>query len=394
VKILWIGDGGTSTGFSRVCHEIGERLVADYGHSVDVLAIGYDAKTPINTNLRLWAAGMRMGFDRHLEVLQQVMPDLVIFNEDIPFTLRRLFDNPQYDPEQKLYRGPWKLASYTPIDGEGFPGPWRKFPEFVETMPYTKYGAEALGLDRWIYHGVDSDTFHPLEDGPIVGEEDTFTSREQVREKYGIPQDAFVIGRVDSNSGRKDWPSTWRLVEYATEHITDRPVVAVFHTLIKQAQHGVNFSALITRGRGKYIITDSKAWQSEDIAALMNTFDIFVSTTRGEGFGLTVAEALACGVPVLAPRHSSLPEVVGPGGVLVEPGRVLTTPYGHDLRLPDVDTMAQQLVRLAREPALLRGLGTAGLEHVRSTFSWDTAARQWDEFSRSLVEAPIAVGSS
>jgi len=123
VKILWIGDGGTSTGFSRVCHEIGERLVADYGHSVDVLAIGYDAKTPINTNLRLWAAGMRMGFDRHLEVLQQVMPDLVIFNEDIPFTLRRLFDNPQYDPEQKLYRGPWKLASYTPIDGEGFPGP-------------------------------------------------------------------------------------------------------------------------------------------------------------------------------------------------------------------------------------------------------------------------------
>jgi glycosyltransferase involved in cell wall biosynthesis len=392
VKILWIGDGGTTTGFSKVCYEIGERLI-EYGHSLDVIAVGYNGKIPYNGNARLWATGLQMGFDRHEEILKEVKPDLVLFNEDIAFTLRRLFDNP-FDKEQVLYRGPWQLASYTPIDGErsGFPKQWLKFPELVETMPYTRFGAEQLGLDRWVYHGVDTETFHPVSESPIVGADDTFTSREQIREKYEIPQDAFVIGRVDTNSSRKDWPSTWRIVEYATEHIKDRPVVAFFHTKIRP-RNGTNFIALTSRGIGKYIMTDSDTWQAEDIAALMNAADVCVTTTRGEGLGLTYLEYLACGIPVLAPRHSSLPEVVGPGGVLVEPDRVITSPYGHDLRLPDVDTMARQLVGLAREPDLLRSLGKAGLEHVRLTFSWDTAARQLNEFCSSLGEAANAVGS-
>ncbi len=56
------------------------------------------------------------------------------------------------------------------------------------------------------------------------------------------------------------------------------------------------------------------------LVRLMQAARLFVYPSRYEGFGLPPAEALACGVPVIACQSSSLPEVVGDAGLLVEPG--------------------------------------------------------------------------
>ena len=52
-KVLWLGDAGCHTGFARVTHAIGERLVRDYGHEVHVIATNYDGD-PWDTNLKLY----------------------------------------------------------------------------------------------------------------------------------------------------------------------------------------------------------------------------------------------------------------------------------------------------------------------------------------------------
>src|SRR5206468_3134089 len=57
----------------------------------------------------------------------------------------------------------------------------------------------------------------------------------------------------------------------------------------------------------------------EQLPAYYSLADVYVSPSLMEGFGLTLAEALACETPVVAADAGSVAEVVGPGGILVPP---------------------------------------------------------------------------
>jgi glycosyltransferase involved in cell wall biosynthesis len=80
-----------------------------------------------------------------------------------------------------------------------------------------------------------------------------------------------------------------------------------------------------------------------------------------EGFGLPALEAMACASPVLTSNTSSLPEVVGDAGLLVDP--------------LDVRAIADGLRRLAGDAAFRRDLGERGLARS-AAFTWERAARE------------------
>ena len=130
-------------------------------------------------------------------------------------------------------------------------------------------------------------------------------------------------------------------------------------------------------------------WPEHDLVAMYNAADLFVTTSRGEGFGLTIAEALACGVPVIAQNVSAIPEVVGPGGILLEPKLPITVPNGSDLWMADIEAFTDAIEQAYKSKGLRRDLGEAGREHVTANFSWDIAAERFDKFIRAL-----AAGSS
>jgi glycosyltransferase involved in cell wall biosynthesis len=99
----------------------------------------------------------------------------------------------------------------------------------------------------------------------------------------------------------------------------------------------------------------------DDLAALYSGALAYVQPSLYEGFGLTVLEAMACGVPVVASNTSSLPEVVGGAGLLVDPN--------------DPHDIASAVGRLIDKPHLRAELSAAGRRRA-AEFSWDHCARE------------------
>jgi glycosyltransferase involved in cell wall biosynthesis len=98
-----------------------------------------------------------------------------------------------------------------------------------------------------------------------------------------------------------------------------------------------------------------------DLPLLYNAADLFVYPSLYEGFGLPPLEAMACGVPVIASDVSSIPEVVGDGGVLVNPR----------------DSVAWKVAmeRILADPNLQETLREQGL-HRAARFTWERTARE------------------
>ncbi|MDQ3212182.1 MAG: glycosyltransferase family 4 protein [Acidobacteriota bacterium] len=105
--------------------------------------------------------------------------------------------------------------------------------------------------------------------------------------------------------------------------------------------------------------------------ALYHSASMLVLPSFDEGFGLPVLEAMTLGVPVVAARRGSLPEVLGGAGLLVEPD--------------DHEGMAGAMRTVLSNPAERRRMRDAGLSRAR-TYSWDVAAaRLYEAYAAALA---------
>jgi glycosyltransferase involved in cell wall biosynthesis len=103
------------------------------------------------------------------------------------------------------------------------------------------------------------------------------------------------------------------------------------------------------------------AVSEKDKPALYRQARAFLYPSRYEGFGLPALEALACGVPVVGSNASSIPEIVGPAGILVDPD--------------DVEGMAGGLLAVLTDDALRAELAERAVQQA-AHFSWATCAAQ------------------
>jgi glycosyltransferase involved in cell wall biosynthesis len=92
---------------------------------------------------------------------------------------------------------------------------------------------------------------------------------------------------------------------------------------------------------------------------LYRSADVFVYPSLFEGFGLTILEAMASGCPVITSNLSSLPEVAGEAGILINPF--------------SPDEIADALLRLCSSPEIRQEKRNQGINHAKS-FSWKSCA--------------------
>ncbi|GAI86912.1 unnamed protein product, partial [marine sediment metagenome] len=102
----------------------------------------------------------------------------------------------------------------------------------------------------------------------------------------------------------------------------------------------------------------------EEVALYYSNARCLLFPSLYEGFGFPALEAMACGCPVITSDNSSLPEVVGDAGVMVNP-------Y-------DTDSLAQAMREVLTNSKLRDDMVRKGLEQSKK-FSWERAAEQTQE---------------
>ena len=101
--------------------------------------------------------------------------------------------------------------------------------------------------------------------------------------------------------------------------------------------------------------------QTGELAALYQAADLYVDPSLYEGFGFQVVEAMASGVPIIASNVTSLPEIIGDAGILVNPR--------------DVEGWADAISRLLTDRELKESMRQRSLERAK-LFSWDRLAQE------------------
>ena len=113
----------------------------------------------------------------------------------------------------------------------------------------------------------------------------------------------------------------------------------------------------------------------EELIRLYAEAEVAVVPSLYEGFSLPAAEAMACGVPLVATTGGAIPEVVGESGetgVLVKPG--------------DPDALAQGILSVLNDSEFAAKIGKAGRERVLERFTWRACAEGTaDEYRRYLA---------
>lgn len=114
--------------------------------------------------------------------------------------------------------------------------------------------------------------------------------------------------------------------------------------------------------------------------------DLVVSTTLGEGWGLSTTEAMACKTPVLMPRHTSLEEIVGKDeerGYLVDagtnPNLFISLTRDNELKRPltDIVHMVEKIQYIKAHPEERKAKAEAAYKWLENT-TWDGIAKKWD----------------
>ena len=212
---------------------------------------------------------------------------------------------------------------------------------------------------RVIPHGVDSMMYRPMPD---------------VR----LPElkDRFVVGCIARNMVRKQIPL---LIRAFAEFRLHAPDAILYLHMNPHDPEGWDLPDLIRRfGIGDFtIIPDelsvSRGISDEAMAGVYAQFDVFALPTMGEGFGLPLLEAMACGVPVIATDCSAVTELVHDVGLLIRPAATVTGSYNVDQVVADVDHFVSLLLKVYHDSALRERMSEAGLAKAAS-MTWEGAA--------------------
>lgn len=207
-----------------------------------------------------------------------------------------------------------------------------------QMVKYLKIPEEKI---RVIYHGVDREKFKPVSNKE--------KERKKILASFFMKDSPYFIHISESNWARKN---VFRMLE----------------AFDKARKNGIKHQLVIVGKADKIIYKKINSFEgvkmlgfvSEDhLVRLLQCADAMIFPSLHEGFGLPIAESMVCGIPVITSNVFSPPEIVGDGGLLVDP-------Y-------NVSDITSKIVDMSSNDILREELSRKALE-LSKKYSWQDAA--------------------
>lgn len=211
-----------------------------------------------------------------------------------------------------------------------------------------------------IYGGVGPD-FHPIEDPERI---------RKTRAKYGIQGDYYLFVGVFSR--RKNLRSLLRAYRIVCSRRRNSRALLVCcgNSGVGSEEFYRDISELGLTSGVKILQAASDA----ELADLMSESRALILPSLGEGFGLPVAEAMACGAPVICGNRCAMPEVAGGAALCIDP--------------TDIEQISDAMERVTGEVGLAHSLRERGFERAKQ-FSWARTAQETLALYKRLLSEPL-----
>lgn len=342
IKLLAWGDYCCATGFGTVMSNIMRELEKTGKYDIDVLGVNYTGdpydKDKWPGNVYPAMPGIMAQAGPYADVYgRQRLCDLLGKGEyDVVFLLNDTFILKEVLPtlketQKKLAEMPdaktFKMVYYFPIDATPKEEWATEVVQQVDfPVAYTKYGraeiakfVPSLANMPYIYHGTNFEDFDYIEDRTAV---------KQFRHEYfkGLADDRFLILNIARNQPRKEIARNLMVLK----ELKARGYKPLLYLHMQHSDIGGNI----------FVMADQLGLQKEDLVLphpnifnanqglpvstlnqIYNAADMVLTTTLGEGWGLSITEAFATKTPVVGPDNTSLTEIMADNrGALVPSG--------------------------------------------------------------------------
>ena len=299
MKVLFVGDAVINSGFSVVLHNVCNELCTKF--NLEVFGVGYDGRAKNTYPYHIYPAkslGDLYSFSFLAEVVKKEAPDVVVIFNDDGIIAKYLYSLREISVST-IAMFP---VNFLPLDKERL---LSFFPYVNNMITYTEFSRGKIlevnpNIDvTAVYHGVHRAVFFPilnaknrlgLDNSFVVGQVNTNTYRKRL--------DLFMIGFAKFAKGK---PNARCLI-----HATNKDMAYDLPTLA------------VDLGIEDKVILSTNSVSFDKMNLLYNVMDVNCNTSIGEGFGLSLIEGAACGVPILCPNHGNLFDIWESGADFID----------------------------------------------------------------------------
>lgn len=387
MKVMILGDSPLlKTGFGRVNGIAASRFQEEGWEVASVAGLAKEAVKD-DKGIKLYMPSKAqdvLGIADIAEAVKDFKPDVAYMTADPGSVTALSYGTPDMP-----------AFAYVPVEGEPLVNrDWRKVLSVLPIATCSKYGADVIQKELgrevpWVYHGVDHETFKP---SPL---------RDEVRKNMHW-EDKFVVTCVSTNVRRKQIPRLIEAISKLRFQYKQKDIILYLHTVPFQnywlegwnlteisRMYGISDQVFFHPFMAKFNSHVPEATgnpANPGLVELYSASDLFVLPSQVEGFGLPIAEAMACGVPVLVTKYAAGWEVASPAGRGIPVADWEVHKSGTMYANVGSDALAKEILRLKRNPKELARMRAAGLERVKD-FSWDKFREVLIPYMEQAVES-------